>query len=141
MSDDNKTVALRFIAAMGTCDRDEAIACLDPSAFTIAKGTGKFAGIRRYETMIGTIEALKFLLPTGLRPKILSVTAEGDRVAVEWEGDAVTQEGRPYCNQYAMVFFLREGRIVQVNEYFCNVLADDVLWGLVASMSDQIPTG
>jgi carbon monoxide dehydrogenase subunit G/ketosteroid isomerase-like protein len=139
MSEQNKQVVLQFIHAMGASDAASAVPCLDPEAFTLAKGFGKFAGIRRYETMVGMIDAFKILLPTGLRPSILSVTAEGDRVVVEFEGNSATCEGKPYCNQYCMVFTLRDGRIRQVNEYFCNILADEVLWPLVQKMQEQIP--
>jgi ketosteroid isomerase-like protein len=34
-----------------------------------------------------------------------------------------------------MVFMLRDGRIRQVNEYFCTLLADKVLWPLVSAMT------
>jgi ketosteroid isomerase-like protein len=74
-----------------------------------------------------------------LRPSVGTVTAEGDRVVVEWEGDAKTSAGTPYCNQYCMVFTLRDGKIKQVNEYFCTILADNVLWPLVAKMMSEIP--
>ncbi|HKY92875.1 MAG TPA: nuclear transport factor 2 family protein, partial [Nevskiaceae bacterium] len=124
MSERNKDVVVRFIRAMGESDGAAAIPCLDPEAFTLAKGFGKFAGVRRYDTIVGTIDAFKQLLPTGLRPTIHAVIAEGDRVVVEFEGDAVTADGKPYCNQYCMVFTMRDGRIRQVNEYFCTLLAD-----------------
>jgi ketosteroid isomerase-like protein len=139
MSEQNKQVVLKFIEAMGSSDGAAAVPCLDPEAFTLAKGFGKFAGIRRYDTIVGTINAFKKLLPTGLRPTIQSVTAEGDRVVVEFEGNSVTCDGKPYCNQYCMVFTMRGGRIKQVNEYFCTVLADEVLWPLVEKMQSEIP--
>jgi ketosteroid isomerase-like protein len=139
MSEQNKQVVLKFIEAMGASNGAEAAPCLDPEAFTLAKGFGKFAGIRRYETILGTIDAFKKLVPTGLRPTIHSVTAEGDRVAVEWEGNALTCEGKPYNNQYCMVFTLRDGKIIQVNEYFCTILAEEVLWPLVEQMAGEIP--
>ena len=139
MSEQNKQVVLTFIHAMGASDGASAIPCLDPEAFTLAKGFGKFAGIRKYETIVGTIDAFKVLLPTGLRPDIKTVTAEGDRVVVEFEGNAVTSDGKPYCNQYCMVFTMRNGRILQINEYFCNILADETLWPLVEKMQAQIP--
>ena len=62
---------------------------------------------------------------------------EGDRVAVEFEGNAVTCEGKPYCNQYCMVFTLRDGKIKQVNEYFCTKLADDVLYPAFAALEQR----
>lgn len=139
MSEQNKKVVLAFIDAMGRGDASAAAPCLDPDAFTLAKGFGKFAGVRRYDTIVGTIGALQVLVPTGLCPRVDTVTAEGDRVIVEWEGNAETSDGKPYCNQYCMVFTLRDGRIKQVNEYFCTLLADQVLWPLVAAMTQQIP--
>lgn len=136
MTEKNKQVVTTFIEAMGRSDGAAAIPCLDPEAFTLAKGFGKFAGIRHYDTIVGTIDAFKQLLPTGLRPTIQSVTAEGDRVVVEFEGNAETCDGQPYCNQYCMVFTMRDGRIRQVNEYFCTILADRVLWPLVEKMQN-----
>lgn len=139
MTETNKQVVLKFIAAMGECDTNKAAACLAPDAFTRAMGFGKFAGVRHYPTIVGTISALKVLLPTGLRPEVKSVTAEGDTVAVEWEGHATTMDGKPYNNQYCMLFKVQNGKIKQVNEYFCTIHADEVLWPLVEKMSAEIP--
>src|ERR1700735_3908392 len=108
MSEQHKQLVLRFIEAMGASDAKSAAPCLAEDAFTLAKGFSKFAGIRRYETIVGTISAFKKLVPTGLRPTVHTVTAEGARVVVEFEGDAVTCEGKPYCNQYCMVFTMRD---------------------------------
>ena len=135
---ENKAVVKTFIEAMGTSDGATAATCLSPDAYTLAKGFGKFAGVRRYDTIVGTIEAFKKLLPTGLCPEFKSFTAEGDRVVVEFEGNATTSDGKPYNNQYCMVFTLSDGKIIQVNEYFCTKTADEVLWPLVEAMSNEI---
>ena len=134
MSERDKEVVRTFIEAMGAGDTAAAAPCLDPEAYTLAKGYGKFAGVRRYETIVGTIGAFKTLFPNGLKPSILSMTTEGDRIVVEWEGNGVTYSGSPYNNQYCMVFTMRNGKILQVNEYFCTLLADQVLWPLVEKM-------
>lgn len=141
MSEQNKAVALRFLEAMGSSDDATAAACLAPDAFTVAKGFSKFAGVRRFEAIVGTIDAFKKLMPTGLRPEVQSVTAEGDRVVIEFEGNATTSDGQAYNNQYCMVFTLADGKIKQVNEYFCTILAEGVLWPLVEKMADEIPAG
>jgi len=127
----NKSVVLTFIEAMNTGNRAAAEPCLAADAFTLAKGYGKFAGERQRDVMVGTIDALKELLPTGLNVEIKSVTAAGNTVVVEFEGDATTCDGKLYQNQYCMVFMLAAGKIKQVNEYFCNVHADEVLWPLM----------
>ena len=81
------------------------------------------------------------VLPTGLRTDVKSVTAEGDRVAVEFEGNATTSDGKAYNNQYCMVFTLADGRIKQVNEYFCTLLAEAVLWPLFEKMAGEVGPG
>jgi hypothetical protein len=133
MSEQNKQVVLEFIQAMGRGDPAAAAPCLAADAFTLAKGFGKFAGVRKHDTILATIEAFSKLVPGGMHPDILSVTAEGDRVAVEFEGNATLCNGESYCNQYCMVFTLRDGKIRQVNEYFCTILADQVLFPLVSA--------
>lgn len=134
----NKAIVRKFIEAMGNSDGSTAATCLSPDAYTLAKGYGKFAGVRHYDTIVGTIDAFKKLLPTGLSPVFKSFIAEDDRVVVEFEGNATTCDGKPYNNQYCMVFSLLDGKIKQVNEYFCTKTADDVLWPLVEAMSSEI---
>ena len=127
----NKAVVLDFIDAMSTGNAARADTCLAPDAFTEAKGYGKFAGVRQRETMIGTIDAFNRMLPAGLNVEIKSVTTGGNTVVVEFEGNATTRDGKAYKNQYCMVFMLADGKIRQVNEYFCNVHANEVLWPLM----------
>lgn len=133
MSEQNKQVVLNFINAMGKGDAEEAAPCLAPDAFTLAKGFGKFAGVRQHDLILATISAFRKLVPDGMQPVIQSVTAEGDRVVVEFDGHATLCNGESYCNEYCMVFSLRDGKIKQVNEYFCTILADKVLFPLVAA--------
>lgn len=140
MGEQDKRLVLKFIEAMGASDAETAAPCLAEDAFTLAKGFSKFAGVRHYETIVGTINSFKKLVPTGLRPTVHTVTAEAGRVVVEFEGDAVTCEGKPYCNQYCMVFTVQDGKIKQVNEYFCTKLADEVLYPAVVALEQQEKT-
>ena len=70
-----------FIEAMSAGDSDRAAQCITQETFTLAKGFGKFAGVRTYDTILGTIGAFRALMPEGMGVDILTVTAEGDRVA------------------------------------------------------------
>jgi len=135
MNEQNKQVVVKFIEAMGKSDAATAATCITSDAFTLAKGFGKFAGVRQHDVILATIDAFKTLVPTGLSCVIHTVTAEGDRVVVEFEGNATLVNDKPYNNQYCMVFSLRDGKIKQVNEYFCTKLADEVLWPLVEHMA------
>jgi ketosteroid isomerase-like protein len=134
MSETNKAVALRFIAAMGSNDPEGVRACLAADAVATTKGFGKFSGSRDAATVVGAIEIFKDLMPTGLRLSVQSVTGEGDRVVVEATGDAVTGDGKAYRNEYCFVMTFRDGRIARMNEYLCSVHADEVLWPLAEKM-------
>ena len=82
--------------------------------------------------MIGMIEAFNAILPDRACASASAASSPGDdQVAVEAEGDGLTAAGVPYRNQYCFVFKLADGKVKQVNEYFCTVHADEVLWPLV----------
>ncbi|MDE2405589.1 MAG: nuclear transport factor 2 family protein [Sphingomonadales bacterium] len=136
-----RRVALDFIRAMSTNDTALADACLAPEAIAVARGFGKFAGTRRRDVMVGTIDAFARILPTGLRLTPRTVTAEGDRVVVECEGDATTCDGKAYANQYVFIFTFAGGLIARVDEYFCHVLANEVLWPLVEAEGERLAAG
>lgn len=141
MSEQNKEVVLKFIRAFSDGDVETSKSCLTPDAMTIAKGFGKLSGPRPYEMIVATTGAFKELIPTGLRPDFKTVTAEGDRVAVEFEGDATLVNGERYCNQYCMVFTLEGGKIKHVNEYYCTILADERIGPLLADVEAQRKAG
>lgn len=128
----NKATVVRFITAMSEGDPAAADACLAADAVAVTKGFSKFTGTTDREAIVALMGSLKTLIPTGLRAKILSVIAEDERVSVEFEGDAVTSDGRPYHNQYCMTFTLRDGKIVRSHEYFCTRHAEDALFPALA---------
>ena len=137
MSEQNKEVVRTFIEAFSRGDADTAATCLAPDAVAIAKGFGKISGPRPYEFIVATTRTFPELMPGGLRPTFSIFIAEGDRVAVEFEGDATLVNGERYANQYCMVFTLEGGKIKRVHEYFCTVLADEKLGPLLADLEAQ----
>jgi ketosteroid isomerase-like protein len=137
MSEHNKDVVIKFIEAFSDGDAVTADACLAPGAMTIAKGFGKLSGPRPRELIIATTAAFKDTIPTGLQPHFLTTTAEGDRVVVEFEGNATLANGESYCNQYCMVFTMEGGLIKNVNEYYCTILADERILPLLADVEAQ----
>ncbi|MGB8506697.1 nuclear transport factor 2 family protein, partial [Mycobacterium sp.] len=89
-TESNKQTAIHFVEAMGANDPHTAGDCMAPDGVAIAMGGSRFAGERSRQMIIDGIEAFKQLVPDGLRFTIHSVTAEGDRVAIEGEGNVVT---------------------------------------------------
>jgi ketosteroid isomerase-like protein len=124
MSEQNKKVVIEFIEAMSAGDVARAEPCVAPNARAVAMGRSKMSGERSRDQMIGTLGAFTQLMPGGLNPKFIAVMAEGDHVVAEFEGNAKLANGEPYCNEYAMVFTLKDGKITLLNEYFCTKLAD-----------------
>lgn len=132
MIEQNRQTVLAFIAAMSDGDSTKAAECLGPDAVAVTKGHSNFTGSCDRDTIVKLVGSMKQLVPTGLRVTIRNVIAEGDAVVVEFEGDALTCEGKPYRNQYCMVFTLADGKIVRSHEYFCTKHAEEVLWPVVA---------
>jgi uncharacterized protein len=59
----------------------------------------------------------KLYAPGSVSLEVTSLTAEDDRVALEWTSRARTADGAPYENHCAAVFTLADGEIVTVREY------------------------
>ena len=61
---------------------------------------------------------------------IVSVTAEGDRVAVEAESHTRLVDGRPYENQYHFLLrFDADGKVIEFKEYLDTLYAFETLYG------------
>jgi ketosteroid isomerase-like protein len=141
MSEANKQVALEFLQAMSDGDAEGMGRCSTADVETFTKGFGQVSGWRNRETMLATAAAFREIVPTGFRPKIHKVVAEGDTVVLEFEGNAELSNGAPYCNQYVFIFTFRDGKIRQLNEYFCTVLADSTILPLLAAKGDELAHG
>jgi ketosteroid isomerase-like protein len=141
MSETNRQVALAFLKAMDEGDAEGMARCITPDAETFTRGFGQVSGRRDAATMLATTAAFRDIVPTGFRPKIGKVVAEGDTVVIEFEGDAVLSNGEPYCNQYVFVFTFAEGKVRRLNEYFCTVLADRAILPLLAEQGEALAHG
>jgi uncharacterized protein len=137
MSEQNKQIAVHFIEAFSRADTEAVKACLAPDAVVHSKGFGKLSGTRTYEFIVATTGAFKDVIPSGLQPHFLSVTAEGERVIVEFEGNATLANGERYANQYCFVITFANGRIKQVHEYYCTVLADEKIGPLLQDIENE----
>ena len=66
-------------------------------------------------------------LAGGIVPSVVDVIAEGDRVAVQWEGRAETKAGQPYHQTYSWVMRIADGRVTEGTAYLDTQLIADVL--------------
>ena len=126
---ENKQVVQTFYDTAG---RGDMKGCFDQLAEDVAWtniGTTKYSG-----TYVGKDDlSTKLLGPVfgqlegGLNSTIHNIIAEGEFVAVQLSGQAMTKSGRPYNNTYCHVFRVRDGKIREVTEYLDTELVSTVL--------------
>lgn len=61
------------------------------------------------------------------RAKAVNLVGEGDVVVAEVQGDVMTKRGERYDNEYCILFYFRDGKIVQIVEYCDTDLIERVL--------------
>jgi ketosteroid isomerase-like protein len=62
-------------------------------------------------------------------PTIRDLIADGDTVAVRWDGAAPTKDGQTYRNSYAWFFTLRDGQVVEATAFLDLPTYDAALAG------------
>lgn len=68
-----------------------------------------------------------------LKSEMSRIFADGDFVIIEANGRNTLKDGRPYNNEYCLVFRLRDGRIVEITEYLDTELVSSTLGERLAS--------
>jgi hypothetical protein len=63
------------------------------------------------EFLEGAVQPLTARLATPIKPSVLDVIADGDKVAVQWDGRASAKNGKPYNQRYCWVMRLENGRV------------------------------
>jgi uncharacterized protein len=116
----NVAIARRFYDCFTANDLDGVMATLaDEARFRVPGKPDEFASggwydktkIRRlFEFMLGRLK-------NGLPMEVISVMADGDRVAMEIVSDGELDNGRRYNNEYFVLFTIKDGRIREVREY------------------------
>ncbi len=122
--DANKTLVRRYFDALERFDLEGLERLLDPALrFRCAGGTGAEDSVV-FGSPAALLEDLRenvrvlYDPETGLDPEILNLTAEDDRVAAEVRIRARSlQTGEVYDNLYAFVFWIRDGRFVEIHEH------------------------
>jgi len=117
-TEENRKTALKMMAAMEAGGLDESILTDDVSWWVPGRGTVTKAEFKGMAAGFRTMLAGPFSL------KVLGVTAEGDRVAVEAESLGKLTNGKTYNNSYHFLFLFRAGKIYQAKEYNDSAHAD-----------------
>ncbi|WP_299177391.1 nuclear transport factor 2 family protein [uncultured Brevundimonas sp.] len=102
---------------------------LSPNVVWTIEGSGPSAGTFRGRDVLvaKVVTPFSARLMSQLRPVSHRVWADGDHVVINWVGEAVAGDGRPYRNTYAWILRLHEGRAVEVNAFLDLEAYDDIL--------------
>jgi uncharacterized protein len=79
------------------------------------------------EFLEGAVQPLTARLATPIKPSVLDVIADGDKVAVQWDGRASAKNGKPYNQRYCWVMRLENGSVREGIAYLDTELISQ-LW-------------
>lgn len=127
MSEANKKTAEKFMVALSSGDVDTLRSVSTSDLIAITPGTAALSDERSHEVIMASAAVFPLITQNGLRVEILNMTAEGDRVAMQWNGHSTMKDGTEYNNHYHNLFFFRDGKVCKMVEYCDLVLADRVL--------------
>jgi uncharacterized protein len=102
---------------------------LAPDIEWTVEGSGPSAATYRglEAFMSGAVRPFVSRLRIPVRPLSKRLWADGDHVIINWEGEAIAQDGRPYRNRYVWIFRMAGGKAAEVNAFLDLAPYDDVL--------------
>ena len=127
---ENKRIARDFFEALGRGDQKAVLNHYAADGTCWTAGTLPFSGTRSVAELALFMEGILGAFPEGLKFTVKTMTAEGDRVAIEVESFGRHVSGRTYSNQYHFLMVIRDGKVREFKEYFDTMHANEVLvWG------------
>jgi ketosteroid isomerase-like protein len=135
MSQANKDIAKAFFKALGAGDGEAMSHVLHPDGVAVAMGSSVMSGTRGAQEVIDTVGMLKMVTKNGIDFKIISMTAEDDRVSAEVEGYSTLRNGVEYNNVYHFLFTIQDGKIIRAKEYFCTKMVEEKLVPMAQSLA------
>src|SRR5690242_10314087 len=126
---DSKSVIQSYVAALEAGDEATVRSLFaEDASWTLAAGDLPISGTwQGRDAILGEFlaTALAHYQPGSIQLEITGLTAEDDRVVLQWTSRARTVSGRPYENGCIGVFVVRDGLIRSVREYMDTLYARD----------------
>lgn len=126
---ENKQLAESFLAAITRKDVPALIDAYAEDGRCVTMGGTLISGTFSKAQISAAAGSIFAAFPEGLRFQIHTLTAEGDRVAVEASSEGLHASGRIYANQYHFLMRFREGKVVEFKEYMDTEKVTDILCG------------
>ena len=128
VADQNKKITKEFFEALSN-GSDEYLDFYTNESIIWTAGNNAIGGTRTKEEVVSFAQNILAAFPTGIKFNITGITAEGDRVAVEIDGEAVHASGETYNNQYHFLLIIKDEKILELKEYMDTQLAAKILLG------------
>jgi uncharacterized protein len=134
---DNKRVARELLAASAIHDGAKFEALMHPDATYWVIGQKHLFPVSGEKTRaeICAYMATPSIF-TEVSSKIITMTAEDDRVAVESEFAGTLPDGRVYRNVYHYLMWFRDGKVIRLKEYLDTQSAAEFFGGVVPIMTE-----
>lgn len=100
-----------------------------PDVVWTIEGSGPYAGTYRGrdDLMERAVRPLTIRLKTPIRPVSKRLWADGDYVIINWEGEAIARDEKPYTNSYIWIFRMEGGRATEVTAFLDLSAYEEVL--------------
>lgn len=125
---ENKLLVQSFYDAGNRGDFDACFDLLSDDITWTNIGSTNLSGTYRGKTelMKELLGPLFGQLKAGISSSVDNLLAENDFVVALTSGTAETLDGRPYNNKYCQVIRIRDGKFVEVTEYFDTELTSSI---------------
>lgn len=103
---------------------------LSPSVRWTIRGSGPYAGtyVGLDDFVARAVRPFSSRLSQPVRPvAVHQVFAQGDDVAVHWDGEAQARDGQPYRNSYVWIFRMKDGRVTEATAFLDLAPYEDVI--------------
>jgi ketosteroid isomerase-like protein len=132
-ADEKRAIALKLVNSIGREGGfDDSLVTDDFTWWAYGVGTLNAEGFK------ALVAALRPVMPVTPSLTIVGTAAEGDRVAVEADGDTVLSNGTRYQNKYHWVVLFRDGRVCALKEFYDSKYAYETIG---AATLDTLPRG
>jgi ketosteroid isomerase-like protein len=128
-SESNKAIVAAFFDAMNSGDVDFIVNAYAADGCLQTMGETLISGVFSRDQIAASAGGIFEVFPEGLKFQLLSMVAEGDKVAVEATSKGKHISGQTYSNNYHFLFEFREGKLMRLKEYLDTERVTDILCG------------
>jgi ketosteroid isomerase-like protein len=121
VSEATKALALKWFEALVEGDTKTAFDMMHPDFRYFLPGNMPCSGWTDRKGFADTAVIMSDMMAGPMSMQLGDVVAEGDRVFIEAQGDALLKTGQRYQNVYVMALRVRDGQIAELKE-FCDSL-------------------